>query len=109
MTNKIRVYDVFMTIHPNDGIDNLISSLQSAKEAETKGEWTSLIVDYDSDDEYQIAQWYIKGYREETNIEYQKRMKELEKIKQFKNKQKQDKEERDKKEYERLKKKYGEK
>jgi len=109
MSDKIRVYDVFRTIHPDDGIDNLISSLQSAKEAETKGEWTDLVVDWDSDDDYQTAEWHIKGYRQETDKECQKRMKELEKTKQFKNKLKQDKEERDKKEYERLKKKYGDK
>lgn len=109
MTNKIRVYDTFTTIHPHDGINNLISSLQSAKEAETKGEWTDLTVDWYSDDEYQTAEWHIKGYREETDKEYQKRMKELEKTKEFKKKQKQVQEERDKKEYERLKKKFGDK
>ena len=109
MTNKIRVYDTFTTIHPNDGINNLISSLQSAKEAETKGEWTDLTVDWYSDDDYQTAEWHIKGYREETDKEYEKRMKELEKIKEFKKKQKQVQEERDKKEYERLKKKFGDK
>lgn len=109
MTNKIRVYDTFTTIHPHDGINNLISSLQTAKEAETKGEWTDLTVDWYSDDEYQTAEWHIKGYREETDKEYQKRMKELEKTKEFKKKQKQVQEERDKKEYERLKKKFGDK
>ena len=56
MTNKIRVYDTFTTIHPHDGINNLISSLQSAKEAETKGEWTDLTVDWYSDDDYQKAE-----------------------------------------------------
>lgn len=109
MNNKIRVYDTFTTIHPHDGINNLISSLQSAKEAETKGEWTDLTVDWYSDDEYQTAEWHIKGYREETDKEYQKRMKELEKTKEFKKKQKQVQEKRDKKEYERLKKKFGDK
>lgn len=109
MNNKIRVYDTFTTIHPHDGINNLISSLQSAKEAETKGEWTDLTVDWYSDDDYQTAEWHIKGYREETDKEYEKRMKELEKIKEFKKKQKQVQEERDKKEYERLKKKFGDK
>jgi len=109
MTNKIRVYDIYTTIHPDDGIDNLINSLQGAKEAEKSGEWTDLLVDWYSDDDYTSAEWHIKGYRLETDKEYNKRMKELEKASKFKKKMKEDKEERDKKEYERLKKKFGDK
>jgi len=92
MTNKIRVYDIYTTIHLDDGIDNLINSLQDAKEAEKSGEWTGLLVDWYSDDDYQTAAWHIKGYRLETDKEYNKRMKDLEKSAEFKNKMKADKE-----------------
>jgi hypothetical protein len=109
MTNKIRVYDIYTTIHPDDGIDNLINSLQTAKEVEKSGEWTDLLVDWYSDDDYQTAEWHIKGYRLETDKEYNQRMKDLEKVAKFKKKMKEDREERDKKEYERLKKKFGDK
>lgn len=109
MTNKIRVFDIYTTIHPADGLDNLINSLQAAKEAEKSGEWSELSVDWNSDDDYQTANWYIKGYRLETDKEYNQRMKDLEKVAKFKKKMKEDREERDKKEYERLKKKFGDK
>jgi hypothetical protein len=109
MTNKIRVYDIYTTIHPDDGIDNLINSLQAAKVAEKTGEWSELSVEWNSYDDYQTAEWHIKGYRLETDKEYNKRMQELEKAAKFKKKMKEDKEERDKKEYERLKKKFGDK
>ena len=105
MINKVRVFDTHSTIHPDDGIDNLINSLQAAKEAEKSGEWTDLLVAWYSDD----AEWHIKGYRLETDKEYNKRMQELEKASNLKKKMKEDKEERDKKEYERLKKKFGDK
>ena len=108
MTNKIRVFDTHSTIHPDDGIDNLINSLEGAKHSEKSGEWTDLSVHWDSDDDYTTADWQIKGYRWETDKEYNKRMQELEKAKKFKKKMKEDKEQRDKKEYERLKKKFGE-
>lgn len=105
MSNKIRVYDVFDSISPYDGFDSIISSIEAAKKAEASGEWQQLAIDPDQDEE----KWVIRGYREETDKEYQKRMKELEKTKEFKKKLKQDREERDKKEYERLKKKFGDK
>lgn len=109
MTNKIRVFDTHSTIHPDDKIDNLINSLQAAKEAEKNGEWSELSVEWYSDDDFSSVEWYIKGYRLETDKEYNKRMKDLEKASKFKKKMKEDKEERDKKEYERLKKKFGDK
>ena len=109
MTNKIRVFDIHTIIHPDDGIDSLINSLQGAKHSEKSGEWSELSVDWNSDDDYQTANWYIKGYRWETDKEYNKRMQELEKAANLKKKMKEDKEERDKKEYERLKKKFGDK
>jgi hypothetical protein len=109
MTNKIRVYDIYTTIHPDDGIDNLINSLQAAKEAEKSGEWTGLLVSWYSYDDYTSVEWHIKGYRLETDKEYNQRMKDLEKVAKFKKKMKEDREERDKKEYERLKKKFGDK
>jgi hypothetical protein len=109
MTNKIRVFDTHSTIHPDDGIDNLINSLQAAKEAEKSGEWTGLLVSWYSYDDYTSVEWHIKGYRLETDKEYNQRMKDLEKVAKFKKKMKEDREERDKKEYERLKKKFGDK
>ena len=109
MINKVRVFDTHSTIDPDDGIDNLINSLQAAKEAEKSGEWTGLLVSSYSDDDYASVEWHIKGYRLETDKEYNKRMKEEEKVAKFKKKIKEDKEERDKKEYERLKKKFGDK
>ncbi len=108
MTNKIRVFDIHTIIHPDDGIDSLINSLQGAKHSEKSGEWSELSVDWNSDDDYQTTV-RIKGYRLETDKEYNKRMQELEKASNLKKKMKEDKEERDKKEYERLKKKFGDK
>jgi hypothetical protein len=109
MTNKIRVFDTHSTIHPDDGIDNLINFLQAAKHSENSGEWSELSVEWNSHDDYQTANWYIKGYRWETDKEYNKRIQEEEKAAKFKKKMKEDREERDKKEYERLKKKFGDK
>jgi hypothetical protein len=125
MTDKIRVYDIHSTIPltteaTTDVIDNIISSLQSAKQAFTNGEWTDLIFDFNEADYYDVSRFHIRGYRWETDLEYQKRMKELEKAAKLKNKLKKDKEEsekklkkdkeeREKKQYERLKKKYGDK
>jgi hypothetical protein len=108
MTNKIRVFDTHSTHSACDGIDELINILQRAKLSEKNGEWSELSVDWNSDDDYQTTV-RIKGYRLETDKEYNKRMQELEKASNLKKKMKEDKEERDKKEYERLKKKFGDK
>jgi len=108
MTNKIRVFDTYLTYSACDGIDDLINALQRAKLSEKSGEWSELSVDWNSDDDYQTTV-RIKGYRWETDKEYNKRMQELEKAANLKKKMKEDKEERDKKEYERLKKKFGDK
>ena len=51
MINKIRVFDTHSTHSACDGIDDLINSLQGAKEAEKSGEWTDLLVDWYSDDD----------------------------------------------------------
>ena len=107
MTNKIRVFDTHSTIHPDDGIDNLINSLQSAKQSEEHGEWSNLSVEWTSDDDYATADWQIRGYRWETDKEYNKRIKELEKSKKYKKKMKEEKEQKEREEYERLKKKFG--
>lgn len=108
--NKIRVFDTHSTIHPDDGIDNLINSLEGAKHSEKSGEWTDLSVEWTCEDYYKkgyTADWKIKGYRWETDKEYNKRIKELEKSKEYKKRMKEEKEQKEREEYERLKKKFG--
>lgn len=112
MSGKIRVYDVFDTMHPNDGFDSVIATIQRAKAAEASGEWDGIELgdDYDAyDTGYISSKWFIRGYRWENDKEYAKRMKDLEKVaelaKKAKKKQKVDEREL----YEKLKKKYGDK
>jgi hypothetical protein len=78
MSDKIRVWDVYETIHPDNGLRSVIDSLQNAEAAEASGEWTQLQLDSTGDDEYHSAEWRIVGYRMETDKEYEKRMKDLE-------------------------------
>ena len=109
MSGKIRVWDVYETIHPDNGLRSVIDSLQNAEAVEASGEWTQLQLDSTGDDEYHSAEWRIVGYRMETDKEYDKRMKDLEKAKTIVEKQKQQKKVDERKLYEKLKKKYGDK
>ena len=109
MSGKIRVWDVYETIHPDNGLRSVIDSLQNAEAAEASGEWTQLLLDSTGDDEYHSAEWRIVGYRMETDKEYDKRMKDLEKAKVLADKQKEKQKVDERKLYEKLKKKYGDK
>ena len=109
MSDKIRVWDVYETIHPDNGLRSVIDSLQNAEAAEASGEWTQLQLDSTGDDEYHSAEWRIVGYRMETDKEYEKRMKDLEKAKVLADNQKEKQKVDERKLYEKLKKKYGDK
>lgn len=105
MSGKIRVYDVLDSMHPSDGFDSIIATIQRAKAAEASGEWDGLEIESEDYD----PKWIIRGYRWENDKEYAKRMKDLEKAKEIKKKQKVVEEQNEKKLYEKLKKKYGDK
>lgn len=105
MSNKIRKHDVFATMHPYDGFDSIIATIQRAKEAEASGEWDGLeinVEDYNPN-------WDIQGYRWENEKEYAKRMKDLEKAAELAKKAKEKEKVDERKLYEKLKKKYGDK
>lgn len=109
MSGKIRKYDVFAEISAYTGISTMINELLQAQAAEQSGEWTELMVEPTCDSDYCNSSWRIKGYRWETDKEFSKRMKDLEKAvevaKRLKKKEKED----ERKLYEKLKKKYGDK
>jgi hypothetical protein len=109
MTDKIRVYDVFDTMHPNDGFDSVIATIQRAKEAEASGEWDGLEIQSEGDYDYHSPKWVINGYRWENDKEYDKRMKDLERAAKSAKKAKEKVEVDERKLYEKLKKKYGDK
>jgi hypothetical protein len=112
MSDKIRVYDVFDTMHPSDGIDSVIATIQRAKAAEASGEWDGIELedDYDAyDTGYNSSKWLIRGYRWENDKEYAKRMKDLEKVAELAKKAKEKEKVDERKLYEKLKKKYGDK
>lgn len=104
--DKIYVPATFAAIHPDDGIQNAISTLESAQEAVSSGEWICLSIESYSDGDYTSPSWYIRGERLETDKEYSLRMKQEEKDKLRKQKTKEQQRERERKEYERLKKKF---
>lgn len=105
MSGKIRKHDIFDSMHPYDGFDAIIATIQRAKAAEASGEWDGLELDC-GDYDYHSSRWVIKGYRWENDKEYDKRMKDLEKAKEIKKKQKVAEEQNEKKLYEKLKKKF---
>ena len=112
MSDKIRVYDVFDTMHPSDGFDSVIATIQRAKAAEASGEWDGIELedDYDAyDTGYISSKWIIRGYRWENDKEYAKRMKDLEKAAELAKKAKEKEKVDERKLYEKLKKKYGDK
>jgi hypothetical protein len=105
MANKIRVHDHIINIHPDDGIESLVSSLQNILDMQKSGEWTDIEIST-GDTEYD-RDWRIYGYRLETDKEQERRLKEEQKMREHKRKQKLQREEYERKEYERLKAKYG--
>lgn len=109
MSNKIRVYDVFASMHPYDGFDSVIATIQRAKAAEASGEWDGIELDSDRYDDYPSPKWNIVGYRWENDREYAKRMKDLEKVAEIAKKAKEKQKVDERKLYEKLKKKYGDK
>lgn len=108
MSGKIRKHDVFDSMHPYDGFDSIIATIQRAKAAEASGEWDGLELDC-GDYDYHSSRWVIKGYRWENDKEYAKRMKDLEKAAEIAKKAKEKEKADERKLYEKLKKKYGDK
>jgi len=108
MSGKIRKFDVYASMHPSDGVEGVFIALQAAQAAEVSGEWKDLTLEH-YDDDYHNSSWAIKGYRWETDKEYAKRMKDLEKAKVLADKQKEKQKVDERKLYEKLKKKYGDK
>lgn len=108
MSGKIRVHDVYTKLYPYDGLRYNITLMQNAEAAGQSGEWIDLQIDWAKDDEYS-SEWRIVGYRWETDKEYAKRMKDLEKAKVLADKQKEKQKVDERKLYEKLKKKYGDK
>jgi hypothetical protein len=105
MTNKIRLYDAFGEFYTYKSISSIIEDLKKAQQAMDSGEWSDLRLHFANG----MNGWIVKGYRWETDGEYEKRIKELQKVAEFKDKMKTEKEEEEKKLYEQLKKKYGDK
>ena len=98
MTNRIQVKETKQYWGGFEGpLVDTISKLQSALD---EG-WEGIDMEYDYYDEYQ--EYYLYKHRLETDKEYAKRMKELEKKKAAELKAK----ERRRKEYEKLKKEFG--
>lgn len=105
MKDKIRIFDVFSEVHPDDGITSVANTLDNARQAEASGEWENITLEWAGDYEFSTPKWSVVGYRWENDKEYAWRMNELEKAKKAKEKQKVD----ERKLYEKLKKKYGDK
>ena len=98
MTNRIQVKETEKYYGDFEGsLESIISQLQSELDAG----WEGIDIEYESHDGYQ--EYYVYKHREETDKEYEKRMKLLEKEKAEKLKAK----ERRRKEYEKLKKEFG--
>ena len=108
MSGKIRKHDIFDSMHPYDGFDSIIATIQRAKAAEASGEWDGLELDC-GDYDYHSPKWVIRGYRWENDKEYAKRMKDLEKAAEIAKKAKEKEKADERKLYEKLKKKYGDK
>jgi hypothetical protein len=111
MSGKIRVEDVYQKIYPYDGIQNIINVLLGAQAAEASGKWTDLQLShpYTDSNGFSTSEWHIIGERWETDKEYDKRMKDLEKAKVLADKQKEKQKVDERKLYEKLRKKYGDK
>jgi Tfp pilus assembly ATPase PilU len=73
-------------------LEEIIEMLQDWK---NEGEWEGIVIDYDDETSYQLYK-----HREETDKEYDRRMKEMQKAENLKAK------ERRRKEYEKLKKEF---
>lgn len=109
MSDKIRVYDVFSEVHPDDGITSVANTLDNARQAETSGEWENITLEWAGDYEFSTPKWSVVGYRWENDKEYSKRMKDLEKVAELAKKAKEKEKVDERKLYEKLKKKYGDK
>jgi hypothetical protein len=106
MSKKIRICDTYKIIYPHAGIRSNINALQEAEALEASGEWTDMQLEHICTDDYDSPEWHIKGYRWETDKEYEQRMKHLAQAAAIKKKVKVEQEENEKKLYEKLKKKY---
>jgi hypothetical protein len=97
MTDRIQVKETTQIFEDSfEGtLENIIEMLQDWK---NEGEWEGIVIDYDDDE----TRYLLYTHREETDKEYDKRMKLLEKEKAEKVKAK----ERRRKEYEKLKKEF---
>lgn len=102
---KNKVWDVCETLNPYSGLLTIKETIENVLELEEKGIWISLEIEVPDSDGYD-RNWYVMGYREETDKERDERIKLEEKQRREKEKQKQKKLEREQKEYERLKKKF---
>lgn len=101
MTERIRVYDICTTLHPNDGLKVISHVFQKALKAEEEGEWSSLCIVNDHE-----SYWSIQGYRWETDEEFKKRQESLAQAEELKKELNKNKSIKEYKEYQRLKKKY---
>jgi hypothetical protein len=102
MTNRIQVKETSKYYGDFEGsLESIISSLQSELDAGWEGIETEYERDYGDCHDHEVP--YLYKHREETDKEYDKRMKLLEKEKAEKLKAK----ERRRKEYEKLKKEFG--
>ena len=101
MTDRIQVKETEKYYGDFDGsLESIISSLQSELDAGWEGIETEYERDYGDCHDHEVP--YLYKHREETDKEYEKRMKLLEKEKEEKLKAK----ERRRKEYEKLKKEF---
>ena len=101
MTNRIQVKETEKYYGDFDGsLESIISQLQSELDAGWEGIETEYERDYGDCHDHEVP--YLYKHREETDKEYDKRMKLLEKEKEEKLKAK----ERRRKEYEKLKKEF---
>ena len=102
MTNRIQVKETEKYYGDFEGsLESIISQLQSELDAGWEGIETKYERDYGDCHDHEVP--YLYKHREETDKEYEKRMKLLEKEKAEKLKAK----ERRRKEYEKLKKEFG--
>ena len=106
MYNDVEDYYVSNWNLDGKSVEDVISKLQELKTEALNQGYDDLTVDVDYD-----GYWEFYGVRLETDEEYEKRLKALEKQKATNKRnaliRKQKKEEQDRKEYERLKKKFG--
>jgi len=103
MSRKIILEEVNPFFDMEGSVENVIKRLQEEKDYFLSEGYSDIILEYDYSHGYETEtrRLILKGYREESDAEHERR---LNKEKEIKRKQ----EEREKAELERLKKKYGE-